>query len=91
MSRIFLACVFVVSLSSLVGCGASSKASRTTSVLPTTSAVAQSRTLSLPPEELELSFDDAPSRPHVEANQAAISCRPNESEKPTSGAVHAAY
>jgi hypothetical protein len=91
MSRILLACVFAVSLSSLVGCGASSSKATRTSVLPTTSAVAESRTLSLPPEQVELSFDDAPANARVETHQAAISCRPNESDKPTSGAIHAAY
>ena len=92
MNRIVFASVsiLVVSLSALTGCGASSSASKASAVPSSAAAPAPMSANALMPGETEFSFDgnDKGSEPRSEQ---ATSFRPNQQERPTHGAIHAAH
>lgn len=95
MSRILVLSVIVASLSTIVGCGASSHATRS-SISPASVNVAEARDEAswCPPEELAVQIREAKapesSVPSSAPERLKGSYRPNRQERPISGAVHAA-
>jgi hypothetical protein len=93
MSRILVLSVIVASLSTIVGCGASSHATRYTAT-PASGNVADSRDEACwsPPEEgLQIREAKAPEGSTATTSEnLKTSYRPNRQDRPASGAVHAA-
>ncbi|MDB4937950.1 MAG: hypothetical protein JWP87_4922 [Labilithrix sp.] len=94
MSRILVLSVIVASLSTIVGCGASSRATRYTAT-PASVNVAEVRDEACwsPPEEgLQIREAKAPEGSSTTASSESLknSYRPNRQERPITGAVHAA-
>lgn len=97
MVRLLLASVLLTSLTALVGCGASAKSSTMVTSAPIErTRVATTEPPPPPPGSMDMSFSfggepSAPTTERARGEVKAISCRPNVQEKPTHGAVHAAY
>jgi hypothetical protein len=94
MSRILVLSVIVASLSTIVGCGASAHATRST-VAPSSVNVAETRDEACwhAPEEVAMQINDAkaPEATTVATTERLKSSyRPNRQERPSAGAVHAA-
>jgi len=94
MSRILVLSVIVASLSTIVGCGASAHASRS-SVAPSGVNVADVRDEACwqAPEEVAMQINEAKApeaAAAVTTEKLKGSYRPNRQERPASGAVHAA-
>jgi hypothetical protein len=94
MSRILVLSVLVASLSTIVGCGASSGSARGASTAGNVSVGAveeRDESSWMPPEELALSISEAKEAPApVKRRARGEAFRPNRESRPTSGAVHAA-
>lgn len=93
MSRILVLSVIVASLSTIVGCGASAHASRS-SVAPSGVNIADARDEACwqAPEEVAMQINEAkaPEASPVTTEKLKGSFRPNRQDRPASGAVHAA-
>lgn len=98
MPRILVLSVIVASLSTIVGCGASSRGI-THSATPASVNVAETRDEACwtpPGDEMAVSIKESPKAPQapvaapVEQQRLKGSYRPNRNERPTTGAVHAA-
>jgi len=94
MSRILVLSVIVASLSTIVGCGASSSATRFTAT-PASVNVAEVRDEACwtPPEEMAMQIKEAKApeaAPQSPQERLKGSYRPNRQDRPASGAVHAA-
>ncbi len=88
MRQIVLLSVVIASLSTVVGCGAHAPKQTAT---PTSAATYSALDCTPPPGgDMQFSFDDAP-KAAARSNTAATSFRPNVQERPTRGAIHAAY
>lgn len=81
--------VVLLSLASLVGCGAHP----THAAAPSTAAAGPSRDESMwsVPEETSIVSNGDESQRAVRSSQNAVSFRPNAQQRPTRGAIHAAY
>jgi hypothetical protein len=82
MSRFLILSLVAASLSTIVGCGASSHASQ---------AVSPSRDESswMPADQVAVSFSEAEAKA-VEERAKTASFRPNRQDRPVRGAIHAA-
>ena len=92
MSRILVLSIIVASLSTIVGCGASSSANRL-STTPSGVNVAEVRDEACwtpPGETLSINDAKAPAAATPAREKMKSSYRPNREARPTSGAVHAA-
>ena len=85
MSRILVLSVIIASLSSIVGCGASAHATRS-SIAPSS----RDEACWSAPEEVAMQINDAKAPEVVTTERLKSSYRPNRNERPSSGAVHAA-
>jgi len=87
MSRILVLSLVVASLSTIVGCGASTGATR----IAASPAEATQDECWTPPGEVAMSFAQSKAAPTPTTDKAAVgSYRPNRNDRPTTGAVHAA-
>ena len=98
MSRFLVLSVIVASLSTIVGCGASSRATQlTTTPASVNVAGARDEACWTPADEMAVSIKESPKAPVVteattatEQQKLKGSYRPNRNDRPTTGAVHAA-
>lgn len=92
MSRILVLSLVVASLSTIVGCGASTGATRqTASPASVNVAEATQDECWTPPGEVAMSFAQSKAPATPTTDKAAVSSyRPNRNDRPTTGAVHAA-
>lgn len=91
MSRFLLLSVVIASLSTIVGCGASTRHS----AAPSSVAIACDESAWTPPDELAVSFaapKAAAAATPAQSEDAKMksSYRPNRNDRPSRGAVHAA-
>ena len=87
MSRSIMLSVVIAGISALVGCGAHSPKQASTAPAATYTGV------DCPPPpggDMQFNFEGAPEKAATRSNHAAASMRPNQQERPKSGAVHAA-
>lgn len=89
MSRILVLSVIVASLSTIVGCGASARSTRTTAT-PMNVADSRDESAWAAPEEVAMSINDATPAATPARERLKESFRPNRQDRPTRGAVHAA-
>jgi hypothetical protein len=86
MSRTIMLSVVIAAISALVGCGAHGPKQASSAPATTYS------TVDCPPPpggDMQFNFEGAPEKSASRSNQAT-SMRPNQQERPKSGAVHAA-
>jgi basic membrane lipoprotein Med (substrate-binding protein (PBP1-ABC) superfamily) len=92
MSRFLVLSLIAASLSTIVGCGASTRASHTAT--PTNAIVAESRDDAswTPPDELALSIRESAATEATERSsvKSSSSFRPNRQDRPSRGAIRAA-
>ena len=85
MSRILVLSVIVASLSTIVGCGASAHATRS-SIAPSS----RDEACWSAPEEVAMQINDSKAPEVVKTERLKTSYRPNRNDRPSAGAVHAA-
>jgi hypothetical protein len=91
MSRLLIASIIVASLSTIVGCGASSGATRPSTMPSNDVADTRDDSSWTPPEAMEGAIVSQGAR-EASSHQSSTSTsyRPNRERRPTHGAIHAA-